>query len=74
MITPLNELIQAQKQESFTDPSAASDADALGILISQHFEWDVIQVAKTAAAALEDSNWHSLASTIGEAIKALEAR
>ncbi len=60
----LAELIDAQKRQSFTDPSKARDEDALGILISQHFEWDGLAIMLVARAALEDANFHTEAAII----------
>ncbi len=62
--TALAALIDAQKAQSFTEPSKASDEDALGILISQHFEWDGHAIMRVARAALEDANFHIEAATI----------
>ena len=59
MIKELNELIQKQKKESFGDPSKATDQEALGIMISQYFQWDGQQIFDCAYNAFEDSNFHS---------------
>ena len=56
----LFDLIQDHKKECFTDPNNATDEEALGILISQYFEWDGNKIFKTSYNAFEDSNFHSL--------------
>lgn len=43
--------------------------EEIGIAISVACEWNVIQIARIAMYALEDSNWHSLAGVIDDAIK-----
>lgn len=55
----LAELIEEQKQESFTDPTTATDEEALGILIAHHFEWGGISILKVAISALEDGNYNT---------------
>ena len=60
----LDALIQEQKHRSFTDPAKASDEDALGIVIAHHFEWDGHAILRTAAAALEDANFHGEAGEV----------
>lgn len=47
------------KGTSFSVP--ASDADAMGLLVSQYFGGDARAVIRAAAIALEDSNAHELA-------------
>ena len=55
----IKQLIEEQKKKSFTDPSTASDQEALGILISQYFKWDGKKIFETSYNAFEDSNFHS---------------
>lgn len=55
----LQALIEERKRRSFTDPSQASDEEALGILISQHFQWDGYAIIRTFAEALTDANFHT---------------
>ena len=55
----LKKLIEEQKKQSFTDPSQATDCDALGIMISQYLEWNGDQIFKVSYNAFEDSNYHS---------------
>lgn len=70
-MSDLPALIEAQKQESFTDPSTASDEDALGVLISHHTEWDGAAILRIAAFAMEDANFHSEAETLNKMAEAL---
>ena len=54
----LKQLIQDKKDTAFVDGYKASDAEALGLLIAQHFEWDGEQIFQTMFCAMEDSNFH----------------
>lgn len=58
-MTGLSALVEAQKQASFTDPSTASDEEALGILLANHLEWDGAAILRVTEAALEDANFHT---------------
>jgi hypothetical protein len=64
--------IAAAKTEYFTEGYQASDTEALGIALSNAFEWTVNPILKTAAAALEDSNWHTGSGKILELLAQLE--
>jgi hypothetical protein len=64
--------IAAAKTEYFTKGYQASDTEALGIALSNAFEWTVNPILKTAAAALEDSNWHTGSNKILELLAQLE--
>ena len=55
----LKKLIEQQKKESFTDPNQIKDSEALGIMISQFFEWDGQKIFNSAYYAFEDSNFHT---------------
>lgn len=70
----LQTLIDQRKSEAFVDPSGASDEDALGLLISVHFEWDGVSILKTAISALEDANFHTEAALIEDMLKKVEAQ
>jgi hypothetical protein len=56
----LKQLIEEQKKQSFTDPSTTSDSDAMGIMLSQYFDWDGNEIFNSSYSAFEDSNFHSL--------------
>jgi hypothetical protein len=62
----LDAQIQKQKQESFNDPSSASDEEALGILITHHFSWNGDAILQVAGAELEDANFHTEAERVDE--------
>ena len=66
----LNAMIEAQAQESFTDPASATDTEALGILLAHHFEWGGEPIVAAFLAALEDANFHTLREKVIEAAEA----
>jgi len=70
----LKEMIQAQIKKSFVPEyqSKATDEQALGIMLSQYFEWDGLALLKVAYSALEDANFHTENRTIEQMIKKLE--
>ncbi len=43
-----------------------SDHELIGILISKFFEWSGADILSVTEYALEDSNFHDLAGTIGD--------
>ena len=55
----LKKLIEQQKKESFINPNQIKDSEALGIMISQFFEWDGQKIFNSAYYAFEDSNFHT---------------
>jgi len=55
----LQELIDHTKQESFVDGYEATDAEALGLILARHFQWDGTEIMKAAAYGLEDANFHT---------------
>ena len=67
----LDDLIQIQKKQSFVKKfrNNVTNQEALGILISQHFEWDGIDILRTCAEALTDANFHKEASIVENLIK-----
>lgn len=69
----LRKLIDERKQEHFTDPSKASDAEALGVIISVFFEWDGIQILEAFEAALEDANFHTEAGLVSDMLTRVRA-
>lgn len=54
----LKEIIQEAKKEIFLEDYEASDAETLGILISEYFEWNGQEIFECAYNAFEDSNFH----------------
>jgi hypothetical protein len=67
-MSTLNGSIAHAKQRIWNDPESADDLETLGILVSQHCEWDIDQIAKVIHAALEDSNYHTLNEEISKVI------
>lgn len=67
-IDKLKELIKECKKDFYIPEfqEKASDADALGILISQYFEWNGSEIFKTTYSAFEDSNFHTFNEKIKE--------
>lgn len=59
-------ILKEVKEHSFTSPDTISDAEAFGVLIANYFEWDGRQIAQTAFYALEDANYHAMASGIAD--------
>lgn len=45
-----------------------TDAQAMGILMAQYFEWDGLQILKATYEGLEDSNFHTENETINNLI------
>ena len=64
--TILRRAIALKKTTTFTADyiAKATDEETLGILVSCFFKWDCSAVVRCAAAALEDSNYHSLAGVL----------
>jgi hypothetical protein len=57
----LKELIEKTRKEAFSSDywDNVTDADVLGVLISQHFKWDGQAIFETMSNAFEDANFHS---------------
>lgn len=70
----LKKLITEKKRLAFSDGYEATDEEALGLLISQYFEWDGISILKTLGYALEDANFHSEHSKVNEMIAEINAK
>ncbi len=68
----LKDLIIQQKLQSFTDPSKATDLEALGIMISQYCEWSGVDILQVTYFALEDSNFHTENEIINQLIESLK--
>ena len=61
---PLKRLISHTKTKSFVDNYQATDAEAMGLIVSKYFEWDGLQILEVSAAALEDANFHAEADAV----------
>lgn len=68
----LQSLINARKKKAFMPDYDASDEEALGLVISSHFEWDGLAILKSLMYALEDANFHTEAALVEEMIKKVE--
>lgn len=68
ILKALKELIDIKKHLAFVPEyrDQAKETEALGILISQYFEWDGSKIVETFIEALGDANFHSLAGEIQE--------
>lgn len=62
----LKDLIEATKKVSYVKEyqNQATDAEALGVMISKYFHWSGVDVMKTFYSALEDSNFHTEAREV----------
>ena len=54
------------KAENFVPGYDATDEEALGIALSQFFEWDGYALLKTAQYALEDANFHTESGQVAD--------
>ena len=55
-----------KKATAFEKEYEASDAEAFGILIAQHFNWDGEQIFQTMFNAFEDVNFHTFNKQLKE--------
>ena len=67
----LKGILEEVKAKSFVEGYEASDEEALGILISNYFQWTGLPILKTTYWALEDANFHTENETIEELINKL---
>jgi hypothetical protein len=72
LVGVLADLVQEQKEKSFQDPSSATDPEALGILISNYYEWDGLRIMRAFQFALEDANFHTESAMVMEMADRLE--
>jgi len=54
-MTDLAEVLAGIKRDSFVDGYEATDAEAFGLLLAHHFQWDGIEILKAAGYGLEDA-------------------
>jgi len=54
-------LLTAIKEKAFVAGYKATDAEALGLVVSKFSKWDAETITEVAAEALEDSNFDALA-------------
>lgn len=67
----LCQLISKKKETAFIKGYNATDAEALGILIAQYFDWDGKRILETAKWALEDANYHESSAEVDAMINNL---
>jgi len=65
-------LLEEIKATYFIPEYQASDEEAMGLLLSQFFEWDGLAILRTAKWALEDANFHRESAKVAELVEALE--
>jgi hypothetical protein len=63
-------LLDAIKRDRFNDDYQATNEEAMGILLSNYFDWDGIAVLTAASHGLEDSNFHTLSAKVDRLITA----
>lgn len=66
-------ILKEIKSESFVKGYEATDADAMGLLISKFFNYDGMQILQTSQMALEDANFHKEAYTVETMIDRINA-
>lgn len=59
--------LDTYKHNAFTEPAKVKDAEALGVLISQHLGWDGQAIFEAARAAFEDANFHTFNESFAKA-------
>ena len=57
ILDKLKELIEAQIQISFIDPTKASHQEGMGLLMSQFFKWTGHPIVESCLYGLEDANF-----------------
>lgn len=64
----LKALIDEAKTIIFIDPSTATDADTLGVMVAKYHKWSFNKITETIRSALEDANLHTLNTQFSELI------
>ena len=65
----LSEIVAEAKAKSFSDPSGASDEEALGLVVARYCGWDD-RITDVVISAYEDANFHAWAE-LAEATRGL---
>jgi hypothetical protein len=68
----VRKILNRIKQKRFVSSYEASDAEAMGILMSEYFEYAGIDVMRAASSGLEDSNFHTENAKLQEMIAETE--
>tara|TARA_Y100001936_G_C15508486_1_gene376791 strand:+ start:212 stop:454 length:243 start_codon:yes stop_codon:yes gene_type:complete len=58
------QLVTAIKEKAYVNGYKATDAEALGLVVSKFCKWDRGDILNVACEALEDSNFHDDVATI----------
>ncbi|HEX3147897.1 MAG TPA: hypothetical protein VHR66_07420 [Gemmataceae bacterium] len=58
-------------RDFYSSDHAATETDVLGVMIAVHFGWNGLAVLKTAAAALEDANFHDESAQVQQMLRRL---
>lgn len=72
--TVIQAIIQDIKKECFVPEyqDKATDAEAMGLLVSKFFEWDGLQIMEAFTEALTDANFHTEAQQVQEMIEKIK--
>jgi hypothetical protein len=54
--------------ENYRGTAIVPDAEVLGVIVAQYFDWDGWKICQAFMSALEESNFHSLNSRIAEVV------
>ena len=65
----LQKLITDYRTAAYVDPSKATDADALGLMVASWAHWDGVQICEAFLSALEDANFHTLRAKLAPIIQ-----
>lgn len=57
-------LLNAIKEKAFVDGYKATDAEALGLVVSKFTQWDAGSILAVTSEALEDANFDDLAQKV----------
>ena len=53
-----------EQGKQYVDDHVATEADAIGLIIARHYEWDGSRIMEAFASALEDGNYHDECETV----------
>ena len=57
-------LLNAIKEKAFVNGYKATDAEALGLVVSKYSQWDAGSILAVTSEALEDANFDDLAQKV----------
>jgi hypothetical protein len=67
----LNEIVREERAASWGQDHV-SEEHILSVIIASHFQWNGIKILSTAAAALEDANFHDECELLHRMIKSIK--